>query len=170
MLGRIFPKQFDNNYRGHWLAIPLFVVVMALTAAQGAFVMLMTRQTLPTADGISLDALGTTGVSLVVSITAVLGLFTLILPLQSFVVLIRYRAMIPFMFLCLLLLEICNRVLLRLNPIVRTTSCSGPHTYACGGLNGEVHHSGYYVGYAILGMVIIGFVLSLLHKPVSSQA
>ncbi len=164
MLDRVFPKQFDNTYRGHWLAIWLFVVVMLLTAAQGAFVMLMTRQTLPTADGISLDSLGATGVSLVVSITAILGLFTLILPVQSVVVLFRYRAMIPLMFLCLLILDASNRVLLRLHPIVRTAPCSGPHTYMCGGLHGAAHHSGYYVGYAILAMTVIGFFLSLLKQ------
>ncbi len=165
MLSRIFPRQFDNAYRGHWLALPLFVLAMALTGAQGIFVLLMTRQTLPSADGIALDALGANGASLVVSITAVLGLFTLILPVQSLVVLLRYRAMIPFLFLCLLVLEIANRVVLRLNPIVRTASCAGPHTYACGSVGGAVHHSGYYVGIAILVMVVAGFALSLLRKP-----
>lgn len=164
MIGRIFPERFDNNYRGHWLAVGLFVAAMLLTGAQGAFVMLMTRQTLPSADGISLDDLGATGAALAVSLTAVLGLFTLILPVQSIVVLIRYRAMIPFMFLCLLVLEIGNRVLIRLNPIARTAPCSTPHSYMCGGLNGAVHHSGYYVSYAIFAMAIAGFVLSLVSR------
>ncbi|HEY4943694.1 MAG TPA: hypothetical protein VII56_19865 [Rhizomicrobium sp.] len=170
ILSRIFPRQFDNTYRGHWLAILLFVPAMALTAAQGAFVMLMARQTLPTADGIALDGLGANGASLVVSITAVLGLFTLILPVQSIVVLLRYRAMISFMYLCLLVLEIGNRVVLKLNPIVRTASCSGPHTYMCSSAGGTVHHSGYYVSWAIFAMVIVGFVLSLVPRSGETPA
>ena len=78
MLSRIFPKTFDNNYRGRRPAIWLFAAAMLLTGLQGAFVIGMTRQTLPTADGISLDNLGATGTSLVVSLTALLGLFTLV--------------------------------------------------------------------------------------------
>jgi hypothetical protein len=170
MLSRIFPKTFDNDYRGRRLAIWLFVAAMLLTGLQGAFVIAMTRQTLPTADGISLDNLGATGTSLAVSLTALLGLFTLILPVQGIVVLIRYRAMIPFMFICLLVLDICNRILLRVNPIVRTAPCSTPHSYACGGLHGMAHHSGYYVSWAIFGMTILGLVLSLMRRSKPAPA
>lgn len=170
MLSRIFPRTFDNNYRGRQLAIWLFVAVMLLTGLQGAFVIGMTRQTLPSADGISLDNLGATGASLAVSLTALLGLFTLILPVQSIVVLIRYRAMIPFMFICLLVLDICNRILLRVNPIVRTAPCSTPHSYMCGALHGAVHHSGYYVSWAIFVMTILGLVLSLVRRSKAAPA
>ena len=58
MLARIFPKQFDNNYRGLWLAVWLFVPLMLVKALQGANSMIFPRQVLVGADGIPIDQYG----------------------------------------------------------------------------------------------------------------
>jgi hypothetical protein len=149
MLDRIFPKQFDNAYRGHWLAIWIFVPVMLVKAIQGVNSILLTRRVMTTADGIPLDSFSTAGAEAAVAMFALLGFYLLILPLQSVVVLIRYRAMIPFMYLMLLIQQLGSRALLLLHPIAR----SGDY---------GAFPVGLYVNIAILALTIIGFVLSFL--------
>ena len=61
MFNRIFPKQIDNNYRGHWLAIWALLLVVVLKAIQGVESIVNTREVATTADGISLDGLGAVG-------------------------------------------------------------------------------------------------------------
>ena len=155
MLNRIFPKQFDNSYRGHWLAIWLFALVVLLKATQGVESIINTRNVVANADGISLDGFSAAGVETFLALFAILGLYVLVIPLQSLLVLIRYRAMIPFMYLLLLILYASNRGVLLLHPIVR----SAAPAMGFGG-----HPIGYYVNFVILVMTLIGFVLSLIGK------
>jgi hypothetical protein len=161
MLSRLFPKQFDNDYRGHRLAIWLFVLVMLMRGAQGVVVMITPRDALINADGIPLDSLSAAGADMVVAIFAVTGLYLLMIPLQSLVVLMRYRAMIPFMYLLFLILQLGNRALLMLNPIVRSDS---PAMGFAG------HAIGLYMNLAILALTLIGFVLSLVDRSASRPA
>lgn len=148
MLNRIFPEQFDNTYRGHRLAIYLFAVVMLLKGSQGVASIINTRTVLATADGIPLDSFNAAGAEAVVALFAALGLYVLMLPLQGIVVLIRYRAMIPFMFLLFLLVQVSSRVILLVHPIVRSSALP----------------IGSAINLVILAMTLIGFVLSLFHK------
>jgi len=71
---------------------------------------------LANADGIDLESFGTSAAAIVVRLFALLGLNGLVLPLLSLIVLIRYRAMIPLLFLLFLTVQIGSRVLLLLNP------------------------------------------------------
>jgi len=155
MLGRIFPKQFDNAYRGHWLAIWLFALVVLLKATQGMESIVNTRNVVTNADGISLGSFSAAGAETFLALFAILGLYVLVIPLQSIVVLIRYRAMIPFMYLLLLIVYASNRAVLLLHPIVRSADTS---------MGFAGHPIGFYVNLAILAMTVIGFVLSLVGK------
>ena len=56
MLDRIFPRQFDNAYRGHWLGLVLFVLIIALKAIQGFNSIVWTHTTMVGADGIPVDS------------------------------------------------------------------------------------------------------------------
>src|SRR5665213_1845750 len=100
MLTRIFPKQIDNAYRGHWLAIWLMVPIVLLRLVIGFNSMVFARMVATSADGIPLDSFGTAGAE---ALIALLGLYLLLFALLGVVVLIRYRAMIPFMYLLLLI-------------------------------------------------------------------
>lgn len=144
MLNRIFPKTFDNSYRGHWLGIALFVPIVLGKAIQGVESIFNTRNVLVGADGIPLDRFDAAGAATVLAMFALLGFYLLILPLQSLVALIRYRAMIPFLYLMLLIVQLGSRLLLTLNPIARTGTPIG-----------------IYVNLIILGMTVLGFALSL---------
>ena len=148
MLGRIFPKSFDNTYRGHWLAIWIFAAIVLVKAIQGVNSMVLPRLVATTADGIPLDTFNAAGANAVLALFALLGFYLLVLPLQSVVVLIRYRTMIPFMYLMLLIVQFGGRLVLLAKPVVRTTAMP----------------AGLAVNLVILGLTLAGFILSLLPR------
>jgi len=150
MLSRIFPKQIDNAYRGHWLAIWLLVPVVLLRLVIGFNSMAFTRMVATTADGIPLDSFGAAGAEAAVSLFALLGLYLLLFALLGAVVLIRYRAMIPFMYLLMLIQQLGSRVLGLLHPIARSGVSSA--------------QTGSALVLAILAATVVGFVLSLLNS------
>ncbi len=154
MLTRIFPKQIDNAYRGHWLAIWLMVPIVLLRLVIGFNSMVFARMVATSADGIPLDSFGTAGAEAVIALFALLGLYLLLFALLGVVVLIRYRAMIPFMYLLLLIQQLGSKVLGLLHPIARS------------GVSSAQTGSALVLG--ILAATIIGFVLSLLSKSNSS--
>ena len=146
MFNRLFPGQFDNRFRGPRLAIWLLIPIVILRAIIGFNSMIFTRSVATSADAIPLDTFGPDGAHTVMSLFALLGLYHLLVALLGVVVLIRYRSMIPFMYLFLLLQQLGSKALLLANPVVR----SGPANPASA------------VVYAILAMTVAGFVLSLV--------
>jgi hypothetical protein len=153
MLNRIFPKQFDNTFRGHRLGIWLFVPVVLMELSMGANSIINTRTVAMLADGIPFDRYSAGGADAVIALFAIAGLFRVLFALQGVVVLIRYRAMIPFMYLLLLILHLGSKALLLVNPIVKS------------GVSSAQLGSAFVL--ALLAMLLIGFVLSLQNKPVS---
>lgn len=151
MLARIFPKQFDNNFRGHFLAFWLFGAAMLMELAMATNSLVNTRTVASLADGIPLDRYANGGADAVVALFALAGLFRLLLALQGLLVLVRYRAMIPLMFLLLLILHLGSKALLLLHPIAR----SGV---------GSAQLGSAFV-YAIIAILFIGFALSLVNAP-----
>ncbi len=120
MLSRIFPKQLDNNFQGYKLAIWLLASIVLLRLGMSYGALFDTRHMIQTADSIALDTFGPGGAEAVVSITKLLGLDHLMLNLLGMVVLIRWRAMIPFMYLLLVVEQIARKALMFANPIART--------------------------------------------------
>jgi hypothetical protein len=154
MLARIFPKQFDNEYRGYWLAVWIFVPLMLVKVLQGANSIIMTRAVLTNADGIPVDTYTGGSAETVIALFALLGMYLLIIPLQSLIVLVRYRSMIPFMYLCFIAVQIGARVLNQINPIERP---GGPPI-------------GFTVNLIIFVLTLIGFALSLQDRTATRSA
>jgi hypothetical protein len=148
MLSRIFPKQIDNAFRGHWLAILIFALLVILRAAMGFNSIALTHMVATGADGIPLDSYGPACAAVVVLFFKNVGLFFLLLSLLGGVALIRYRAMIPLMYLVLIIQLAGSRVLLYLYPIVRTSEMP----------------LGFSVTLTMLAVALIGLVLSLVGK------
>ena len=148
MLNRIFPRQFDNTYRGHWLGLWLFIPVMLVKGIQSVDTILLTRLVAVGPDAIPLDRFGAACTETVLSLFALMGMCLLILPLQSIVVLIRYRSMIPFMYLSLLVVLIGSRAIQFVHPLARSSTL--PY--------------GVIMNLAILAVAVLGFVLSLRDK------
>jgi hypothetical protein len=149
MLERIFPRQFDNAYRGHWLGLALFVLIVALKALQGVNSMILTHRTMVGADGIPVDSFGPVAASEATLMFALLGMYLLLLPLLGLVALIRYRAMIPFLLLMLIVVQLGARGVHLLHPTIGETA-------------GSAEPVGFYVNLGILAMTVIAFVLSLV--------
>ena len=146
MFNRIFPKHLDNRASGHWLATWLLIPIVLVRAIIGFNSMVFSRSIATTADAIPLDTFGPDGAEAVISLFALLGLLTLLFALLGAVVLIRYRAMIPLMYLMLLIQQLGSKALLLMHPIVRSGSAS----------------LGSTVVLVILAMTVGGFVLSLI--------
>ncbi|MGN6148317.1 MAG: hypothetical protein ACTHPD_07250 [Rhizomicrobium sp.] len=146
MFGRLFPKSFDNAYRGHWLAVWILGAVSVLKIMQGTMSMIMARHTMITADGIPVDTYPPEAAEKAIAMFALLGLNLLVLPVQSFVAIVRYRSMIPFLYLMMIVVQIGYRVLNALN---------GAANYQA---------SGFFVNMGILALMVLGFVLSLRTK------
>ncbi len=116
MLGRLFPRQIDNTYQGHVLAIWLFVPVVLLKTLMGFNVAGLnpwvgSRFILQTADGVPVDTFPPEAASISVFLFASWGLALLVLALLAILSLVRYRAMLPLMFLALSVEQIGRKVL-----------------------------------------------------------
>ncbi len=113
----------------------------------GANSMISTRMVAMSADGIPLDRYGNGGAEAVIALFALLGLSRLVIALLCVVALIRYRSMLPLLYLTLLLLHLGGRVLNTLHPIANSGAASGGVV-----VNG------------LLALLVLGFVFSLVGK------
>lgn len=153
MWARIFPKQFDNVYRGHWAGMLLLTVVSFVKAAQGVTSIIDTRNTAMTADGIPVDSFPPLAANNVVLMFALLGFYLVLVPLQSALALVRYRSMIPLMFIWMLFVQIGARLLVFLHPVNPNAAFS---------FTG--HAIGFYVNVLVLVVTAVGFIFSVLSR------
>lgn len=155
MIDRLFPKQFDNVFRGLWPGLWLFAPVVLVELAMGVNTVFNTRFVATSADGIPLDRFDAGGADAVLALFALTGLFRLLLALQGLLVLVRYRAMIPLMYLLLLVLHLGSKALLAAHPIARSGAASA--------------EAGSALIFAILAALVAGLVLSLIKRPGSPE-
>ena len=112
MLTRLFPRQVDNDYQGWRLAIWLLVPLVLLKLLQGANVAWgNSRHILETADRVPVGTFPSEAASHLVFLFASWGLGILVLGLLGIVVLLRYRGMIPLMYLLLLIEQLGRKAL-----------------------------------------------------------
>lgn len=144
MFNQLLPQRVDNTYRGHKLALWLFGLLVCMRLAQSLNSIFNTYATATGADGIPLDTFPPGAAQTVVSLFALLGLSHFLFCLLGMLVLVRYRAMVPFAFALLLLEYLSRRLLLQFVPIIRTGTALG-----------------FYVNLALLAVMIVGLALSL---------
>lgn len=111
MLGRLFPTQFDNDYRGSVLAIWLLVPLALVKVLQGANVAGRARHILETVDQVPLNSFPEEAAAHLVFLFSVWGLCVLILGSIGLIATLRYRSMIPLAFLFLLIEQSARHVL-----------------------------------------------------------
>lgn len=124
MFSRLFPKQFDNSYRGHVLALWLFALLAFIKLAMGFNVSglnpwIDNRYIATSVDGIPLDSYGPEAASTFMFMFASWGLILFVLGLLCLIALIRYRAMVPFLYLMLAIEQFGRFYLNTLHPIAR---------------------------------------------------
>jgi hypothetical protein len=144
VLNRLLPRQVDNTYRGYRLALWLFALVVLVKVAMSVNSIFNGHTVASSADGIPLDTFTPAGAQAVVSLFAAWGLGQLILCLLCIVVLVRYRALVPFLFAVLLLEHLSRRLIFLVMPIVRTGTPPG-----------------VFVNLALVALMVVGLTLSL---------
>ena len=151
MLNQFLPPQIDNTYRGHKLALWLFGLIVLMKVAMSVNSIFNGRVVASSADGIPLDTFTPAGAQAVVSLFAAWGLGQLMICLLCILVLVRYRAWIPFMFALLLVEHLGRRLIFWVMPIVRTGSSPG-----------------FAINLVLLALMILGLVLSLWRRPLTA--
>lgn len=148
MLSRIFPKQIDNTYRGYPLAIWLFVPIVLVNLIMGANTMINTRDVIQGADRILLDSYGATAAMIIVRCFKSWALGHFLLAALGLLALVRYRAMVPLMYLVFTLENGARKALQHSNPLHITTKSGEPMI-------------GPMINLALLAALLIGFAFSL---------
>lgn len=116
MLTRLFPRQIDNDYRGHVLGIWLLVPLVLAKFLQGANVAGLlgtgkSRQVLEGVDKVPVGTFPAEAVSHLIFLFSAWGLGIFVLGVLGIVVLLRYRAMMPLMYLLLLIEQVGRKAL-----------------------------------------------------------
>ena len=144
MLDRLFPQRIDNTYRGHRLALWILAVLVLMKGGIGLGTILNGNAAATSADGIPLDTFGPAGGQAFLSIFAAWGLAQLMLNLVGLVALIRYRAMVPFIFVVLLVEHLGRKLIFLALPIARIGTPPG-----------------VLINLALIAAMLVGLVLSL---------
>jgi hypothetical protein len=145
MLNRLFP-QADNRFEGHRAALWLLGLFVALKLVMGLNSIFNPASVAAGADGIPLASFGPAAARQVLLLFALLALGQLMLALVALAALIRWRALVPFLYLVLLAEQLARRFVVR------------AHDLAPGGSGA----AGSYLTWAILALLALGLALSLL--------
>lgn len=147
MINRILPKRIDNNYRGQKFALWLFIPIALLNVMIALAAIFSSDGGAQSADGIPLDTFAAGGAETVIGVVALLGLAKLLLGLLNLMALVRYRAMIPLMYVLVVADQLGHKALGWMKPIAHVGKPAGS-----------------YVNLIIITLSIIGLVLSLRGK------
>lgn len=153
MLERLLPRHADNAYRGHRLALWLFAALLFLKSAMSLNSIFNGREEAVAADAIPLDAFTPAGAQTVVAMIAAWGLAQLTICLLCAAVLVRYRALVPFVFALLLFEHLGRRLLFLFVPLFRAGTPPG-----------------LYLNLALAALIVVGLVLSLRGRGVRQAA
>lgn len=144
MLDMLFPQRADNAYRGHTLALWIFGLLVLVRTAIALGSIFNGYTAASSADGIPLDSFPPTASRTILSLFALLGVSQLVLSVVCILVLVRYRALVPLMFVLLLLYQLSRKLVLYFLPVPRT---GAPPVSA--------------INLVLLGMMIVGLALAL---------
>lgn len=145
MLNRIFPGQADNTFGGHRAALWLLGLFIALKLVMSVNSILNTASVAIGGDGLPLDSYGPAAARAVLMLFALTALGQLTITVFALTTLIRYRAMVPFIYLVLLSEQLARRFIVDSYAVLRT----------------EGAPVGWYVNFALLALLTLGLVLSL---------
>lgn len=149
---RILPKTVDNRYAGQGAALWLFGLLVFFKGMIN-LVSLFDPVRGYAADGIPLNTYPPAAAQAVLGVGAYLDIEGLMLVLLFVVALVRYRAMIPLMYLLLVIEFLAHKGGGVLRPIARTTE-----------------HSGSWITLGLFAATLAGLVLSLTGKRYSNEA
>ncbi len=147
MLNTLLPPQVDNDYRGYRLALAFFAVIVLAKILMSVNCIFNGYTVATSADGLPLATYAPACAQTVVSGFAAWGLMQLMLCAVCIAVLVRYRTLIPFMFLVLLLEHLIRQVIHHYLPVAKVGALPG-----------------HWVNAALVALTITGLGLSLWRR------
>jgi hypothetical protein len=153
MLNPLFPQSADNAYRGSKIALVFFALVVLLKLVIGLNSIFNGHDVASSADGIPVDTFTPAGAQAVVSLFASLGLRDVVICLLCVLALIRYRTLVPFLFVLLLLEQLSRKAINHFLPVARTGA-----------------QPGSVVTLVLLAMMVVGLALSLWRRDDPGRA
>jgi hypothetical protein len=146
MLERLFPRQADNRFGGLRPALWLLGLLIFLKLAMSLNSILNTESVAAGADGIPLASYGAAAAREVLLLFAPMALGHLAVTLVALAALIRWRALVPFIYVVLLGEQLARRA------VARSYSAPGA----------EMTDVAWFVNYGLLALLIFGLALSLI--------
>jgi hypothetical protein len=146
MLERLFPRQADNRFQGLRPALWLLGSLIFLKLAMSLNSMLNTESVAAGADGIPLASYGPEAARQVLLMFALLSLGQLTITLIALVTLVRYRALVPLIYLAMLGEHLARRA------IAQSYSAPGA----------RMTDVAWFVNYGLLTLLVLGLALSLI--------
>lgn len=122
MLNRLLPAQLDNEFRGYKAAIWIFALITVMKLGLGLVHIFSADGGAQTLSHIPLDGYSAGAAQNVVGLFARIGLEQLLLGAIFVVVLLRYRALIPLMFLLALVAQASAFAVAAWKPLSLTVS------------------------------------------------
>lgn len=145
MLDRLFPRQADNHFQGHRAALWLLGALIALKLIVSLNSIFNTASVAQGADGIALDSFGPAAAREVLTLFALTALGQLALALIALAILIRWRALVPFLYLVSIAEQLARRLIVAAGDVVRP----------------EPSPVAWYITYGTLALLALGLALSL---------
>ena len=146
MLGRLFPAHLDNRFRGHRAALWLLALFVALKLVMSLNSIFNTAAVAAGADGIPVASFAPAAARAVLMLFALMSLGQLMLALIALASLVRWRSMVPFVYLLLAVEQLARRLIVNGHAVARTDGTP----------------VGWYVNVAILTLLALGLALSLV--------
>lgn len=146
LLYPILPDQVDNRFGGLRAALWVLGLLIFVKLSMSLNSLFNTASVAGGADGIPLASFGPAAARQVLLLFALLALAHLFFALIAFIVLTRYRALVPFIFLVLLAEHIARRLIAQ--------------SYAAPGA--PMTDVAWFVNYGLLTLLTLGLVLSLI--------
>jgi hypothetical protein len=146
VLNRLFPRQADNRPDGHRAALWLLGLFVTLKLVMSVNSILNTASVATGGDGLPLDGFSPAAARTVLMLFALMSLGQLTLAVIALAILIRFRAMVPFIYLVLLCEHLARRFIVHSYAVPRT----------------ETTPVGWYVNLGLLVLLTIGLLLSLV--------
>jgi hypothetical protein len=149
MIDRLFPAHIDNGYQGQKVALWLLGLLVALKLVIALNSMINTADVAQGADGFPLDRYGPDAARAVLMLFAAGATAQLALGLLGVLVLVRYRAMVPIVFLLFGIEFVARRLVIGSYAIDRAGDSLAPLIVNC--------------SFALL--LSAGLILSLWRRP-----
>ena len=148
LVRRVFPQQFDNRSEGHRAALWVLGALLALKLVVSINSILNTAKVAVGADGFRIESYGAEGGRAVLMLFALSALGQLALALVGVAALVRYRSMVPFMFLLGIGEFAVRRMIIESYSVSRAPELNLP----------------FFLNAIVFALLAVGFALSLWRR------